>query len=136
MSHISRYNERGMGHLLIILLAMATICGQTVRARELSIAAASDLVFCLENSMGLQIKRIRDRLEIDYRRPGICSADQQWGAIDVFLSADMRYPLELISWLGVARISHPPPSDTSSSGPQVTLWISGIQSLAAPRIRR
>lgn len=33
MSHISRYKERGLGRFLIILLAMTTICGQTVRAK-------------------------------------------------------------------------------------------------------
>ena len=33
VSYISRYKERGIGRLLIILLAMTTICGQTVRAK-------------------------------------------------------------------------------------------------------
>lgn len=33
MSHISRYKERGLGRFFIILLAMTTICGQTVGAK-------------------------------------------------------------------------------------------------------
>ena len=33
MSYISKYKERGIGRLLIILVAMTTICGQTVRAK-------------------------------------------------------------------------------------------------------
>lgn len=33
VSYISKYKERGIGRLLIILVAMATIFGQTVRAQ-------------------------------------------------------------------------------------------------------
>lgn len=38
-----------MHRVLVILLAAAIVCNQGARAGELSIAAASDLVFCLED---------------------------------------------------------------------------------------
>jgi ABC-type molybdate transport system substrate-binding protein len=126
VSHISRYNERGMGRLLIILLAMATICGQTVRARELSIAAASDLVFCLEElNRAFNKSHPEIVLKLITGASGNLFAQISNGApFDVFLSADMRYPLELIkAGLASPNLSPSTPSDISSSGPQVTLWI-------------
>jgi molybdate transport system substrate-binding protein len=130
-----------MGHLLIILLAMATICGQTVRARELSIAAASDLVFCLE-----ELNRAFNKahpeivLKLITGASGNLFAQISNGApFDVFLSADMRYPLELIK-AGLASRE----SLTLYAIGHLVVWTasdavdisSGIQSLTAPRIRK
>jgi molybdate transport system substrate-binding protein len=38
-----------MHRVLVILLAVAVVCNRGARAGELSIAAASDLVFCLDD---------------------------------------------------------------------------------------
>ena len=46
--YIGEYIALGMHRVLVILLAVAIVCNQGARAGELSIAAASDLVFCLE----------------------------------------------------------------------------------------
>jgi Bacterial extracellular solute-binding protein len=141
VSHISRYNERGMGRLLIILLAMATICGQTVRARELSIAAASDLVFCLEELNRAFNKSHREIVLklITGASVNLFAQISNGAPFDVFLSADMRYPLELIK----AGLASREPLTLYAIG-HLVVWTasdavdisSGIQSLAAPRIRK
>jgi molybdate transport system substrate-binding protein len=129
-----------MGRLLIILLTMATICGQTARARELSIAAASDLVFCLEElNRAFHKAHPKIVLKSITGASGNLFAQISTGApFDIFLSADMRYPRELIK-AGLAS----PESLTLYAIGHLVVWTvsdavdisTGIRSLAAPGIR-
>jgi molybdate transport system substrate-binding protein len=129
-----------MGRLLIILLAMAAIGGQTAHARELSIAAASDLVFCLEelNKTFHQAHPEIVLKSITGASGNLYAQISNGAPFDVFLSADMRYPLELIK-AGLAS----PESLTLYAIGHLVVWTasdavdisSGIRSLAAPGIR-
>ncbi len=129
-----------MGRLLIFLLAMATVCGQTARGRELSIAAAADLVFCLEElNKAFHKAHPEIVLKSITGASGNLFAQISTGApFDVFLSADMRYPRELIK-AGLAL----PESLTLYAIGHLVVWTgsdtvdisSGIRSLAARGIR-
>jgi molybdate transport system substrate-binding protein len=126
---------------LIILLAIAAICGRTARASELSIAAASDLVFCLEELNSAFNKAHPEiALKLITGASGNLFAQISNGApFDVFLSADMRYPLELIK-SGFAQ----PESLTLYAIGHLVVWTasdavdisSGIRSLTSPAIRK
>jgi molybdate transport system substrate-binding protein len=83
---------------LIFLVALAVLSHQRSMAGELSIAAASDLVFCLEDlnkAFGKAHPGIT--LKSTTGASGNIFAQISNGApFDVYLSADMRYPRELI----------------------------------------
>jgi molybdate transport system substrate-binding protein len=87
-----------MHRLLIVLLAVAVLGTHRALCGELSIAAASDLVFCLEElnrAFGKANPEIRTKATTG--ASGSIFAQISNGApFDIFLSADMRYPLELI----------------------------------------
>jgi len=127
--------------LIIIVLVVAAICAHTGPASELSIAAASDLVFCLE-----ELNRAFNKahpeivLKLMTGASGNLFAQISHGApFDIFLSADMRYPRELIK-SGFAQ----PESLTLYAIGHLVVWTasdavdisSGIQSLAVPAIRK
>lgn len=81
--------------LILILLAAFTV---ELRAGELSVAAASDLVYCLEE---LHAAFKKEHPDIDLKTStgssGNFFAQIKNGApFDVFLSADVSYPAELI----------------------------------------
>ena len=126
---------------LIILLAIAAMCGQTAPASELSIAAASDLVFCLEELNSAFNKAHPEiALKSITGASGNLFAQISNGApFDVFLSADMRYPLELIK-SGLAQRE----SLTLYAIGHLVVWAasdavdisSGIRSLTSPAIRK
>ena len=139
--HVSKYNQLGMGRFLIILLALAAICARRAPAGELSIAAASDLVFCLEElNKAFNKARPEIALKLITGASGNLFAQISHGApFDVFLSADMRYPLELIK-TGLAS----PESLTLYAIGHLVVWTasdavnisSGIRSLTDPGIRK
>jgi molybdate transport system substrate-binding protein len=83
---------------LIFLVTLAVLSHQRAMAGELSIAAASDLVFCLEDlnkAFGKAHPGIT--LKSTTGASGNIFAQISNGApFDVYLSADMRYPRELI----------------------------------------
>jgi len=87
-----------MHRVLVILLAVAIVCNRGARAGELSIAAASDLVFCLEDLHRAFAKVHPDiTLKVTTGASGNIFAQINNGApFHVYLSADMRYPRELI----------------------------------------
>lgn len=87
-----------MHRVLVILLSVAIVCNRGARAGELSIAAASDLVFCLEDLHRAFAKVHPDiTLRATTGASGNIFAQINNGApFDVYLSADMRYPRELI----------------------------------------
>jgi molybdate transport system substrate-binding protein len=130
-----------MRRRLIIVLAVAAICGYTASASELSIAAASDLVFCLEDlNRAFNKEHPEIVLKLIIGASGNLFAQISHGApFDVFLSADMRYPLELTK-TGFAQ----PESLTRYAIGHLVVWTasdavdisSGIRSLAAPGIRK
>jgi molybdate transport system substrate-binding protein len=135
-----RCHKRGMGRYLMILLALATICAQTARGRELSIAAASDLVFCLEE-LNKTFHQAHPEIVLKSitGASGNLFAQISYGApFDVFLSADMRYPLELIK-AGLASRE----SLTLYAIGHLVVWTtsdavdisSGVRSLASPGVR-
>jgi molybdate transport system substrate-binding protein len=83
---------------LIVLVALAVLFPQRMQAGELSVAAASDLVFCLEElSMAFGKAHPNITLKSTLGASGTIFAQISNGApFDVYLSADMRYPRELI----------------------------------------
>jgi molybdate transport system substrate-binding protein len=93
-----RIYRAGMYRILIIMFAVALIGGPGAQSAELSIAAASDLVFCLEEinrAFGKAHPEIA--LKFTTGASGSIFAQISNGApFDVFLSADARYPRELI----------------------------------------
>jgi molybdate transport system substrate-binding protein len=87
-----------MHRLLIVFLAVAVLGTHRALCGELSIAAASDLVFCLE-----ELNRAFGKAHPEIRTKATTSASgsifaqiSNGAPFDIFLSADMRYPMELI----------------------------------------
>ena len=79
--------------LLVALLAVSSL-----RAEALTVAAASDLVYCLEE-LNAAFRKMHPQadLKVTTGASGTIFAQIQNGApIDVFLSADVKYPRELI----------------------------------------
>lgn len=87
-----------MVRTLIFLVALAALPHQGARAGELSIAAASDLVFCLEElNKAFSAAHPGIAVKSTTGASGNIFAQISNGApFDVYLSADMRYPRELI----------------------------------------
>lgn len=83
----------------LIAVAMSPILSsQSLRAAELSVAAASDLVFCLEElNKAFSKGHPEVRVKSTTGASGNIFAQISHGApFDIFLSADMRYPRALI----------------------------------------
>lgn len=80
------------------LLACLLLFTLTARAAELSLAAASDLVYCLE-----ELNTAYQKAHPDTKIKSVTGASgnlfaqiQNGGPYDIFLSADIKYPRELI----------------------------------------
>jgi molybdate transport system substrate-binding protein len=138
--YIYKYIDLGMLRIPLIFFAMAVTCGQA-RSGELSIAAASDLVFCLEE-LNRDFSKAHPEIAVKLitGASGNLFAQISNGApFDVFLSADMRYPLELIK-AGLAEGK----SLTLYAIGHLVVWTaneaidisSGISSLAGQKIRK
>ncbi len=82
--------------LRIFLVALLAVSG--LRAETLTVAAASDLVYCLEElNAAFRKTHPQADLKATTGASGTIFAQIQNGApIDVFLSADVKYPRELI----------------------------------------
>ncbi len=89
---------RGIWHCIV--LSAITVAAGAVRvnaADTIQVAAASDLVFCLE-ALNAEFKKVEPSVDVKVSTgsSGNFFAQIQHGApYDVFLSADMRYPREL-----------------------------------------
>ncbi len=135
-----------MRHLLLFVLLFG--CGWTLRAAEqdngntpVRIAAASDLIFCLERlGEAFQKDHPQAALLVTPGSSGNLFAQIRQGApFDLFLSADRQYPLALIA-AGVADSN----SLTAYARGRLVLWTTrtnvevsrGLGSLVDPSIRR
>jgi molybdate transport system substrate-binding protein len=139
--YIQKYIESGVRGVLIFLLALGISGAHRSLGSELSVAAASDLVFCLEE---LNQAFCKAHPEITIKSTtgasGNIFAQISNGApFDIFLSADMRYPLELIK-AGLAEKE----SLTLYAIGHLVVWTAkeeldlseGIRSLTSRAIRR
>jgi molybdate transport system substrate-binding protein len=135
------YIEGGMRRVLVLLLAFGIFGPHRSLASELSVAAASDLVFCLEE-LNLAFGKAHPEIRIKSATgaSGNIFAQISNGApFDVFLSADMRYPLELIK-AGLAEKE----SLTRYASGHLVVWTSkeeidisaGISSLTSGAVRK
>lgn len=86
-------------HRLALLCAALTICAPTMHAQKLTVAAAADLRFALDE-LATQFRAAHPGIDlaITYGSSGNFFAQIQNGApFDVFLSADVDYPQRLIA---------------------------------------
>lgn len=114
---------------------------QALAAEALYIAAASDLVYCLEELNGAFRKTRPDALiKASTGSSGNFFAQIKRGApFDVFMSADMKYPRELVS-AGLADVDTLTPYATG----KIVLWATqpkfdvsrGLELLNDPAVRR
>ena len=100
-------NPRGLSRRLALLLAALAVCVESARATEageLTVAAAADLRFALDElASQFRVAHPAVSLAITYGSSGNFFAQIQNGApFDIFLSADVDYPRRLIA-AGLAK---------------------------------
>ena len=87
-----------MKHIQIILVFIFLITTTSVYAEKITIAAASDLKFAMDDIVKLFKKdHPADEIEVIFGSSGKTFTQIQQGApYDIFFSADIRYPQELV----------------------------------------
>lgn len=86
-----------MKHLKSLLFACAMLLSLSAQAEKITIAAAADLKFAMDEIVGAYKKsNVADEIEVIYGSSGKFNTQMQQGApFDLFFSADIAYPREL-----------------------------------------